>query len=57
MAFYAQDLTTAEGQKLEHFIWKASSKYYENLVNPLCSKTLPVFYLTQSISIYKLWSL
>ncbi len=42
-------LKSAEGQQLECFKWKKCS-YYENLVNPLYSIVMPVFNLTQLVS-------
>ncbi len=44
-------LTSAEGWKLKGFEWKQIKffEHNENLVNPLCSKVLPVFYLTQAL--------
>jgi hypothetical protein len=27
-------------------------KYYENLVNPFCSKVIPVFHLTNALYVY-----
>jgi hypothetical protein len=46
-------LTSAEGQKLECFKLTANNifdKEFENLVNPLSSKVVPVFCLTQALS-------
>ncbi len=58
---YHEGLTSAEGQKLECFIWTSKNILicsYENLVNPSCSKVMPVFYLTKAtIFMQILWSL
>jgi hypothetical protein len=47
-------LTSAEGQKLEDFRRMPNNifKYLENLVNPLCTKVMLVFYPTQAPSVY-----
>jgi hypothetical protein len=52
-------ITSAKGQKLELLEWTGMDlyKHYENLVNPLCSKVMLVFYLTQALFMYILQSL
>jgi hypothetical protein len=53
--------TSAEGKMLECFKWASNKKYfyehYENLVSPLCSKNMPVFYIAQAFSICTSWSI
>ncbi len=50
-ALYAPNHFTSnvlnEQQSKEYFY-----KFYENLVNPLCSKVIPVFYLTHTLYVY-----
>jgi hypothetical protein len=50
LGFYDMGLTSAEGKNLECFKSIGNNidyKYDENIVNPLCSKVMVVFYLTQ----------
>ncbi len=52
---FGMGLTSRKGQKLECFKWTATKifyKYFESLVNPLCSEAMLMFHLTQALYVY-----
>jgi hypothetical protein len=57
---FCMGLTSARDLKLDSFLMNGKKifyKYYENEVNLLCSKVVPVFKLTQTLSMSILQSL